>query len=43
MGLKERYSEQIVPQLMQEFGYSNVMQVPRVQKIVVNIGAGEAL
>ena len=43
MGLKERYSEQIVPQLMQEFGYSNIMQVPRVQKVVVNIGAGEAL
>jgi len=32
-----------VPQLFQEFGYANIMQVPRVKKIVVNIGAGEAL
>ncbi|MCW5880492.1 MAG: 50S ribosomal protein L5 [Anaerolineae bacterium] len=43
MSLKNRYSEQIVPQLFQEFGYSNIMQVPKVKKIVVNIGAGEAL
>ena len=43
MSLKNRYSDQIVPQLVQEFGYSNIMQVPRVKKIVVNIGAGEAL
>ncbi len=43
MSLKNRYSEQIVPQLFQEFGYANIMQVPRVKKIVVNIGAGEAL
>lgn len=43
MSLKNRYTEQIVPQLTQEFGYSNVMQVPKVKKIVVNIGAGEAL
>jgi large subunit ribosomal protein L5 len=43
MALKNRYSEQVIPQLMQEFGYSNVMQVPRLNKIVLNIGAGEAL
>ena len=40
--IKERYEEQIVPAMMQEFSYSNVMQVPRVEKIVVNIGMGEA-
>lgn len=43
MSIKARYTEQIIPQLIQEFGYSNVMQVPKVKKIVVNIGAGEAL
>ncbi len=41
--LKQRYREEIVPALMQEFGYTNVMQVPSVSKIVVNIGMGEAL
>ncbi len=43
MTLKTRYSEQIVPQLIQEFGYKNIMQAPKVEKVVVNIGAGEAL
>jgi large subunit ribosomal protein L5 len=41
--LKDRYREEIVPALMEEFGYRNVMEVPRLQKIVVNIGMGEAL
>ena len=41
--LKERYEQEIVPALMKEFNYENVMQVPRVQKISVNIGLGEAL
>ncbi|MCB0116011.1 MAG: 50S ribosomal protein L5 [Caldilineaceae bacterium] len=41
--LKDRYWQEIVPALMQEFSYSNVMQVPRVTKISVNIGLGEAL
>ncbi len=41
--LKERYQEEIVPALMQSLGLSNVMQVPRLEKIVVNIGLGEAL
>ena len=41
--LKERYSEQIVPTLTKEQGYTNVMQVPRIKKVVVNIGMGEAL
>lgn len=41
--LLKRYREEVVPQLMQEFKYDNVMQVPRIEKIVVNIGVGEAL
>ncbi len=41
--LQERYREEVRPTLMQEFGYRNVMEVPRVQKIVVNVGVGEAL
>ncbi len=41
--LKERYKEQVVPAMMDAFGYRNVMQVPRLEKIVVNIGLGEAL
>ena len=41
--IQERYKEQIVPALMEEFGYDNVMQVPRIQKVVVNIGVGEAI
>jgi len=41
--LKERYQKEIVPALMDEFQYKNVMEVPRLQKIVVNVGAGEAL
>jgi len=40
--LQARYREEIVPVLMEEFGYSNVMQVPTVKKVVVNIGMGEA-
>lgn len=41
--MKERYQEQIVPSLMKEFGYKNVMQVPRLKKISINIGLGEAI
>jgi large subunit ribosomal protein L5 len=41
--LKTRYRDEIVPALMKEFSYSSVMQAPRVQKISVNIGMGEAL
>jgi large subunit ribosomal protein L5 len=41
--LKQLYRTEIVPAMMQEFGYSNVMEVPRLDKIVVNIGLGEAL
>ena len=41
--LKERYQEEVAPALMKEFGYSNVMQVPRPVKTTVNIGMGEAV
>jgi large subunit ribosomal protein L5 len=41
--LKQRYNEEIVPALMEEFEYDNVMQVPRIRKIVLNVGLGEAL
>jgi large subunit ribosomal protein L5 len=41
--LQERYQKEVVPALMQEFGYKNVMQVPRIEKVVINIGVGEAL
>jgi large subunit ribosomal protein L5 len=41
--LKERYREQVIPALRKELGYTNVMQVPRLEKVVVNIGMGEAL
>jgi large subunit ribosomal protein L5 len=41
--LKERYQQDVVPALMREFGYANVMQVPRLEKVVLNIGLGEAL
>ena len=40
--LKERYKSEIVPALMERHQYKNVMQVPRLQKIVLNIGLGEA-
>ena len=41
--LKEKYNTEIVPQLMAKFSYSSVMQVPRVQKVVINMGLGEAI
>ena len=40
--LKERYQETVVPSLVKEFGYTNVMAVPKVQRVVVNMGLGEA-
>jgi large subunit ribosomal protein L5 len=41
--LKERYEQDIVPALMKEFRFDNVMRVPRVKKVVLNIGLGEAI
>jgi len=42
-GLRQRYEEEVVPALVKEFGYQNPMEVPRLAKITVNIGLGEAL
>ncbi|MGO9921206.1 MAG: 50S ribosomal protein L5 [Isosphaeraceae bacterium] len=41
--LRERYAKEAVPALMKEFGYKNPMQVPKLHKIVVNMGLGEAI
>jgi large subunit ribosomal protein L5 len=43
VALREKYQNDIVPALVDEFGYSSPMQVPKLQKVVVNIGMGEAL
>ncbi|MEO7148341.1 MAG: 50S ribosomal protein L5 [Rhodanobacteraceae bacterium] len=40
--LEKIYSEEVVPKLMQRFGYANVMQVPRINKVTLNMGVGEA-
>ena len=41
--LEKFYKDTVVPKLMQEFGYDNVMQVPRISKISLNMGVGEAV
>jgi len=40
--LKKKYQDEIVPALQKEFGYTNVMQVPRIEKVVLNMGVGAA-
>ena len=40
--LREKYQKEAVPALKKEFGYRNVMAVPRIEKVVVNMGLGEA-
>ena len=40
--LKEQYQNEMVDALMKKFGYKNVMQVPKLDKIVINMGVGEA-
>jgi large subunit ribosomal protein L5 len=40
--LKEKYQKEVVPALTREFGYKNVMAVPRIRKVVVNMGLGDA-
>jgi large subunit ribosomal protein L5 len=40
--LRDRYSQEVAPALKKEFGYKNVMAIPRIQKVVVNMGLGEA-
>ncbi len=41
--LKEKYRKEVVPSLMRRFGYRNLMQVPKLEKMVINIGVGEAI
>jgi large subunit ribosomal protein L5 len=40
--LKEKYAKEVVPALKKEFGYANVMAIPRVSKVIINMGLGEA-
>ncbi|MFU8818465.1 MAG: 50S ribosomal protein L5 [Desulfurivibrio sp.] len=42
-GIKQFYFDECVPQLMQEFGYGNIMEVPKLEKITLNMGLGEAV
>ena len=41
--LNKRYTEEVVPSLMKKFNYKSVMEVPAVEKIVINMGIGEAI
>lgn len=42
-GLKQKYIEEVIPAMMDKFKYRNVMEVPRLEKVVINIGMGEAV
>ncbi len=42
-GLRERYQREVVPALRERYGYRNVMQVPHLEKVILNIGVGEAI
>jgi len=41
--LKDKYRDDVVPALMQKFGYKNIMQAPKIEKVIVNMGLGEAI
>jgi large subunit ribosomal protein L5 len=41
--LKEKYIKEVIPTIMKEFSYKNIMEVPKVQKVVLNVGLGEAI
>jgi len=43
MRLKEKYRTEVVPKLQEEFGYENIHRIPKLEKVVVNIGLGEAV
>ena len=40
--LKELYKAEVAPALMKQFGYKSVMQIPKIDKVVINVGCGEA-
>jgi len=42
-GLREYYEKECIPQLIKEFGYKNIMEVPKITKVVLNMGLGEAV
>lgn len=41
--MKDKYSKEVIPAMMQKFNYSNVMEIPKLEKVVINIGLGEAI
>jgi len=41
--LKEKYRNEVIPHLQNKFGYKNVMQIPKIEKVVLNMGVGEAI
>jgi large subunit ribosomal protein L5 len=41
--LKEKFQTEVAPALMQKFGYKNVMEIPKVEKVIINMGVGEAV
>ncbi|NLK51276.1 MAG: 50S ribosomal protein L5 [Syntrophomonadaceae bacterium] len=41
--LKDKYKQEVMPAMMKKFGYQNVMQIPRLEKVVINMGVGEAI
>lgn len=43
MDLREKYQTEVVPALIQRFGYKNIMQVPKLEKVTINMGVGDAL
>lgn len=42
-GLKEKYKKEVIPKMMEKFGYKNVMAVPKIEKVVINLGVGRML
>ena len=41
--LKDKYTQEVMPALMEKFGYKNVMQLPKIEKVIINMGVGEAV
>lgn len=41
--LKEKYQKEVIPALTEQFGYKNVMELPRIEKVIINMGVGEAV
>ena len=41
--LKEKYLKEVVPALAEKFGYKNVMEIPKIEKVIINMGVGEAV